>query len=111
MRRIWCAPSYLDLLAFETEWFKTKPDPFAGLEAMDQSFRKQLQPAIEAGAERCSVGVSTIPGTKRPIVGYQRSELLAGLCRRVPFSSPPSFRRQGRLAHRTAGAAVTTVKV
>jgi hypothetical protein len=44
------------------------------LEAMDQSFRNQLRAAIEAGQERCTVGVSTVPGTRRPIVGYQRQD-------------------------------------
>jgi hypothetical protein len=44
------------------------------LEAMDQRFRDQLQAAIQVGAERCAIGVSTEPGTKRPIVGYQPSD-------------------------------------
>jgi hypothetical protein len=38
---------------------------------MDQSFRTQLQAAIEAGVERCTIGVSTVPGTKRPVFNYQ----------------------------------------
>jgi hypothetical protein len=38
---------------------------------MDQRFRDQLQAAIHVGAERCTVGICTEPGTKRPIVGYQ----------------------------------------
>jgi hypothetical protein len=44
------------------------------LELMDQNFRHQLQAAIEAGAECCPVGVSTVPGTKRPILGYKRPD-------------------------------------
>jgi hypothetical protein len=44
------------------------------LELMDQNFRHQLQAAIEAGAECCPVGVSTVPGTRRPILGYRRPD-------------------------------------
>jgi hypothetical protein len=43
-------------------------------ETMDQNFRNQMQAAIEARVERCPVGVSTVPGTKRPILGYRRPD-------------------------------------
>jgi hypothetical protein len=58
-----------DALIFgRAQWTETE------LEAMDQSFRTQLQAAIEAGVERCAVGVSTVPGTKRPVSNYQRPD-------------------------------------
>jgi hypothetical protein len=41
-------------------------------EAMDAQFRLALSTAIECGAEHCVTGISTHPGTKCPVVGYQR---------------------------------------
>jgi hypothetical protein len=36
----------------------------------DDEFCKMLRIAIEKGAESCPIGVSTEPGTKKPVVGY-----------------------------------------
>jgi hypothetical protein len=37
----------------------------------DDEFCKMLRAAIAKGAESCPIGVSTEPGTKKPIVGYE----------------------------------------
>jgi hypothetical protein len=37
----------------------------------DDEFCRLLLAAIEQGAESCPIGVSTEPGTKKPIVNYQ----------------------------------------
>ena len=36
----------------------------------DDEFCKMLRAAIEKGAESCPIGVSTEPGTTKPVVGY-----------------------------------------
>jgi hypothetical protein len=41
-------------------------------EAMDAQFRLAMTTAIECGAEHCATEPSTHPGTKCPVVGYQR---------------------------------------
>jgi hypothetical protein len=51
------------------QWTETE------LETMDQNFCNQMQAAIEARAQRCTVGVSTVPGTKRPIHRYKRPDV------------------------------------
>jgi hypothetical protein len=40
----------------------------------DQEFCKTLRAAIEKGRESCPIGVSTEPGTQKPIVNYQRPD-------------------------------------
>jgi hypothetical protein len=40
----------------------------------DQDFCRALHDAIYAGTESCPVGVSTEPGTKKPILNYHRSD-------------------------------------
>ena len=37
----------------------------------DDEFCRILLAAIEQGAETCPIGVSTEPGTRKPIVNYQ----------------------------------------
>jgi hypothetical protein len=51
-----------------------------GMEAMlrvqeqDNEFCRRLLAAIHIGRESCPVGVVTQPGTKKPIVNYQRPD-------------------------------------
>jgi hypothetical protein len=40
----------------------------------DDEFCKMLRAAIEQGRESCPVGVSTEPGTKKPVLNYQGPE-------------------------------------
>jgi len=40
----------------------------------DQDFCRALHDAIYAGRESCPVGVSTEPGTKKPILNYNRPD-------------------------------------
>jgi hypothetical protein len=46
----------------------------ARMRAQDDEFCEALRAAIEAGKECCPIGVSTEPGTKRPLLKYQRAE-------------------------------------
>jgi phosphopantetheinyl transferase (holo-ACP synthase) len=39
----------------------------------DDAFCKALRAALWAGKESCAKGVSTEPGTKKPVLNYQRS--------------------------------------
>jgi hypothetical protein len=41
---------------------------------MNDKFCSRLHAAIRAGEEMCSTGVSTAPGTKRPIANYRRTD-------------------------------------
>ena len=43
------------------------------LRVQDDAFCKALRAALWAGRESCAEGVSTEPGTKKPILNYQRS--------------------------------------
>ena len=40
----------------------------------DDAFRQALRAALWAGKESCSEGVSMEPGTKKPVLNYQRSD-------------------------------------
>jgi len=40
----------------------------------DDDFCRALRAALWAGKESCPVGVSTEPGTKKPILHYHRSD-------------------------------------
>jgi hypothetical protein len=40
----------------------------------DDAFCKALRAALWAGKESCAEGVSTKPGTEKPILNYQRSD-------------------------------------
>jgi hypothetical protein len=40
----------------------------------DDEFCRKLRAALWAGKETCPVGVSTEPGTKKPILNYRRPE-------------------------------------
>jgi hypothetical protein len=40
----------------------------------DEVFRRALLAAVYAGTESCPVGVSTEPGTKKPILNYHRPD-------------------------------------
>ena len=42
------------------------------LQEQDNEFCRRLLAAIHLGRETCPVGVVTQPGTKKPIVNYQR---------------------------------------
>jgi hypothetical protein len=44
--------------------------------AQDDDFCARLRAAIEAGQESCPIGVCTDPGTKRPVLNYQRDECI-----------------------------------
>jgi hypothetical protein len=46
----------------------------ARIRAQDENFCTKLRAAIEAGQESCPIGVCTDPGTKRPLLNYQRHE-------------------------------------
>ena len=46
----------------------------ARIRAQDDEFCEALRAAIEAGKEICPIGVITEPGTKRPLLNYQRPE-------------------------------------
>jgi hypothetical protein len=39
----------------------------------DDAFCRALRAALWAGKESCAEGVSTEPGTKKPVLNYQRS--------------------------------------
>ena len=49
-------------------------DLLARMRQQDDDFCRVLISAIEAGRESCPVGVITEPGTKKPILGYQRAD-------------------------------------
>jgi hypothetical protein len=40
----------------------------------DEDFRRARLAPVHAGKESCPVGVSTIPGTQKPMLNYQRPE-------------------------------------
>ena len=40
----------------------------------NENFRRALFAAVYAGTESCSLSVSTEPGTKKPILNYQRPD-------------------------------------
>jgi hypothetical protein len=40
----------------------------------DEAFRRAMLAAVHAGKESCRVGVSTSPGTQKPILNYQGPE-------------------------------------
>jgi hypothetical protein len=42
------------------------------LHLMNERFTAAIREAVEAGREHCLTGVSTVPGTRHPIVGYSR---------------------------------------
>ena len=44
------------------------------LDAMDRAFCARMLDAVDAGLERCSKRVSTMPGTKFPIANYRRPD-------------------------------------
>jgi hypothetical protein len=46
------------------------------IRAQDDDFCARLRAAIEAGQESCPIGVCTDPGTKRPVLNYQRYECI-----------------------------------
>jgi hypothetical protein len=46
------------------------------IRAQDDDFCARLRAAIEAGQESCPIGVCTDPGTKRPVLNYQRDECI-----------------------------------
>jgi hypothetical protein len=47
----------------------------ARIRLQDEDFCAKLRAAIEAGQESCPIGVCTQPGTKRPLLNYQRHEV------------------------------------
>ena len=40
----------------------------------DEGFCRALRAALWAGTESCPQGVSTEPGTKKPVLNYQRAD-------------------------------------
>jgi hypothetical protein len=40
----------------------------------DEAFQRAMLAAVHAGKESCPVGVSTIPGTQKPMLNYQRPD-------------------------------------
>ena len=42
--------------------------------AQDDAFRMALRAALWAGKESCAEGVRTEPGTKKPMLNYQRAD-------------------------------------
>jgi hypothetical protein len=46
----------------------------ARYQQQDEDFCRALRAAIYSGAESCPIGVSTGPGTKKPILNYHRPD-------------------------------------
>jgi hypothetical protein len=44
------------------------------LQQMNEQFTAAIREAVEAGREHCPTAVSTRPGTRFPIVGYERPD-------------------------------------
>jgi hypothetical protein len=40
----------------------------------DEAFQRAMLAAVHAGKESCPVGVSTTPGTQKPMLNYQRPD-------------------------------------
>ena len=53
---------------------RTVEDDPADFQRQDARFCQRLREAIARGMEVCPTVVSTIPGTQRPVLGYQRSD-------------------------------------
>ena len=62
-----------------SKWSKYAPEE-GSLEALvrlrdlNDEFCRRLRAAIEKGRESCPTSVSMEPGTKRPVLGYQRPD-------------------------------------
>ena len=44
------------------------------LQLMNERFTAAIRKAVDAGQEQCPTAVSTRPGTRFPIVGYERPD-------------------------------------
>jgi hypothetical protein len=56
---------------------------------INEAFQAAMTAAIASGAERCATAPSTCYGTKRPIQGYQRPQILNNSNKRDPKQLRP----------------------